>query len=529
MGKLAKKEENIMNCSRSFYLHRTKRNAALFEGLLKYAKISRYFYNQMLYYCNMYYEVYETLPSFETLNMKGMLNQPNGIEYKQLKWVSLTSNDVRYEIYQKDHKTNKYKLDLNGKPKILKSFFPYNQYGNTHIADSTLQMYYGVIASYFGARKAFYKDKKKFSGMPMFPHYLKKDQFYYHFAKRRAQIRNNALYLKLEPIPFGVPIPINQLPEELYNATEIKQVRFYVRTKDCIKIEMIYTKKKQEEVQQDPQRVLSIDLGVSNLAACITNDPSLPPFLLCGKQVKSINHYYNKTRAKLQRSLSFQVKYDHIIREKKGKMVIKKVEPKYMHYTGKSECIKKLGLKRELQIHNIFHTYTSYLIAFCKKNNITEIMVGENKGWKQKAKMGRFSNQKFISIPFDKFKFQLEYKCQLNGIRFTRIEESYTSKTDHLAYQPLREYGKKSTKEKKKKTEKVYYTIKNYGSRKYRGKYISSIHKILNADINGAMGIMRKKYGDQVIPVFLNNRFLCNPKRVRYMDLLKKEVQNKHL
>ena len=54
-------------------------------------------------------------------------------------------------------------------------------------------------------------------------------------------------------------------------------------------------------------------------------------------------------------------------------------------------------------------------------------------------------------------------------------EESYTSKIDHLALEEM-------------KKQESYL-----GKRLKRGLFKSSCGKILNADINGAIGIMRKK------------------------------------
>lgn len=54
-------------------------------------------------------------------------------------------------------------------------------------------------------------------------------------------------------------------------------------------------------------------------------------------------------------------------------------------------------------------------------------------------------------------------------------EESYTSKVDHIGL------------------EEMTYHDAYQGKRVKRGLFKSSMGKILNADINGAIGIMRKK------------------------------------
>ena len=60
-------------------------------------------------------------------------------------------------------------------------------------------------------------------------------------------------------------------------------------------------------------------------------------------------------------------------------------------------------------------------------------------------------------------------------------EESYTSKIDHLAGES---FGHKE---------------KYLGKRVYRGLFKSSTGKAINADVNGAIGIMRKVIGDSLV------------------------------
>ncbi|WP_292295480.1 transposase, partial [Megasphaera sp.] len=53
-----------------------------------------------------------------------------------------------------------------------------------------------------------------------------------------------------------------------------------------------------EPVKTLPDRVLAIDLGLDNLAACVTNTGT--SFLMDGRKPKSINQYWNKRKARLQ-------------------------------------------------------------------------------------------------------------------------------------------------------------------------------------------------------------------------------------
>lgn len=68
----------------------------------------------------------------------------------------------------------------------------------------------------------------------------------------------------------------------------------------------------------------------------------------------------------------------------------------------------------------------------------------------------------------------IQYKAEEAGINVELTEESYTSKVDHLV------------------NESLEYHDKFLGDRVKRGLFKSSCGKTLNADINGAIGILRK-------------------------------------
>ena len=74
-------------------------------------------------------------------------------------------------------------------------------------------------------------------------------------------------------------------------------------------------------------------------------------------------------------------------------------------------------------------------------------------------------------------------------------EESYTSKVDHLAFEPLEKH-------------------ESYvGKRMKRGLFQSSTGKLLNADVNGAIGIGRKVFGDSFVRGIIGSGFAENPIR----------------
>jgi IS605 OrfB family transposase len=132
-------------------------------------------------------------------------------------------------------------------------------------------------------------------------------------------------------------------------------------------------------------------------------------------------------------------------------------------------------------------------------NQISEVILGYNKEWKQNINLGKVNNQKFNSIPYYKFKETLRYKLEEIGVRFTVHEESYTSKCSSLDLEPIKKH-------------------ENYlGKRVKRGLFKSSSGVVINADLNGAINIMRKVTDD----VFINQSvwgLVLNPVKMNLDD-----------
>lgn len=120
------------------------------------------------------------------------------------------------------------------------------------------------------------------------------------------------------------------------------------------------------------------------------------------------------------------------------------------------------------------HKASRKIIDLRVENDISKLVIGHNNGWKQDVGHGKMNNQNFVSIPFNHFIQMLQYKGELEGIEVIVVEESYTSKVDHLVF------------------EEMVHHEKYQGKRTKRGLFKSSCGKSLNADVNGAIGMLRK-------------------------------------
>lgn len=157
-------------------------------------------------------------------------------------------------------------------------------------------------------------------------------------------------------------------------------------------------------------------------------------------------------------------------------------------------------MKRNNKLEYEFHCLSKKIIDLCLENNIGNIVIGHNKNWKNKCDLGKKMNQKFIQIPFNSLIQKIQYKTEEVGISFVQTEESFTSKIDHLANEDMKKQD-------------------NYlGKRIKRGLFESSCNKILNADINGAIGILRKKnvFSDADLISLRNRGDVVSPLVLKY-------------
>jgi putative transposase len=67
-------------------------------------------------------------------------------------------------------------------------------------------------------------------------------------------------------------------------------------------IEVVYEKHEHSSVS-NPEAIAAIDIGVDNLATLTSNQKDFVPILVNGRPLKSLNQFYNKTKALLQSQL----------------------------------------------------------------------------------------------------------------------------------------------------------------------------------------------------------------------------------
>lgn len=322
--------------------------------------------------------------------------------------------------------------------KILKNDKPYKEL-MSQSSQCVLQVLDRNWKSFFQATKEYNKNPSKFLGRPKPPKYLDKDKGWIWFLKNNnTYIKDGRLYFRLKAM--------NNYSFKTSVEGRLISVRFIPRN-DVFVLEIVY-EKEIEDKNEFKSNYASIDFGVDNLIT-MSNNMGKRPVIIKGKFIKSKNQWYNKVRAREVSKLS-----------------------NYKLYWSK--YLDSVTRKRFNQIKNYFHHITKYIIEYCLENNIDNLIVGKNDGWKQESVMNSKSNQQFISIPYEMIIKQLEYKCQESGINLILTEESYTSGTSVLDNElPIKEnYNKKR--------------------RIKRGLFKSNNGVLINADVNGSMQIMKK-------------------------------------
>ena len=254
------------------------------------------------------------------------------------------------------------------------------------------------------------------------------------------------------------------IPKNIRNIQQFQEIRIIpIHNGKEFSVEFIYQDNTvKPQVQGDGY--MSIDLGVSNFAACtIFSNSDARQFLIDGRRLKNINHYYNKKVSELKSEYS------------KNKSITDTTTTRMM----------RLMNGRNNRITDYFNRVCHLVVNTCFSYGVSTIVIGYNKGQKQEINLGKVNNQNIVSIPYHKFRQKLEQLCIEHGISYISQEESYTSKASALDMDAIPTYCVDEAP-----------TVFN-GKRIHRGLYRSSDGNVLNADINGSINILRKYFKER--------------------------------
>ena len=411
------------------------------------------------------------------LTLKQQVKHLSKKEFKNLKYLCHIAKNLKnqaiYNVRQHYFKNKKY-LSYNENYKILKNSENYKKL-NSNMAQQILKEVDGSFKSFFGLLKLAKNGKYNFKDIKL-PNYLDKDGFttlVIGFVRLKDGILivpySNSFKKTHQEVKIKLPLVLK--------GKKIKEIRIIPKQHSRY-FEIQYTYE-IEEVQRElnENNALGIDLGINNLCTCVTNAGA--SFIIDGRKLKSINQYYNKINAKLQ-SIKDKQKIEHITLRQ-----------------------KRIARKRNNRINDYLSKAARIIVNYCLNNDIGKLVVGYNEDFQRNSNIGSINNQNFVNIPYGKLRDKLIYLCKLYGIEFKLQEESYTSKASFFDRDEIPIYDKENS-------QKYIFS----GKRIKRGLYQTSTGKLINADCNGALNILRKsKVVD--LSVLYNRGELNTPKRIR--------------
>lgn len=390
------------------------------------------------------------------LTVKQQVKQFSKEEYLTIKKLSHyaknLTNEAIYNVRQYYFQEGQY-LSYEKNNALLKSSPNYKAL-NSNMAQQILKEVDGSFQSFFGLLKLAKKGNYSFRDIKL-PKYLPKDGFT-TLIIGFIRLKGNQLTIpysrqfKKEHSSITIKIP------PILENKKIKEIRILPKANARF-FEIHYTYEVKEQQRSfEPNKSLAIDLGIDNLATCVTSTGE--SFIIDGRRLKAINQWYNKQNARLQH-----------IKDKQG------------YGTKQTERQLQNTRNRNNKVNDYLAKTARIIINYCLKHRIGIVVCGYHATFQRHANLGKRNNQTFVHIPFGKLREKLAYLCQLYGIEFVTQEESYTSKASFFDHDLIPTYNVDNP---------IDYAFS--GKRVKRGLYQTKNGMVLNADVNGALNILKK-------------------------------------
>ncbi len=445
-------------------------------------------------------------PQFERL--KDLTHYAKNL-YNQTLWTLHEAFEAtgRYFSYPHMDKAMRQVTNLEGEVnyKLLKA----------KVAQQTLRRLDKNFSSFFSCHQDFQKNPGKYKGKPRPPKYKidPHDNLIFNYQAFRIQglfiiekgteiiLPNGKAFPVGESIRYEQVVVLEkgleiQVPKQLFRS-DIKQVEIIPKHNSFHAV-FVYEENPADFKQVNLRsQVMSIDLGMNNLATCVTNGV-VEPFIIDGRRLKSVNAYYNKRKASMQSKVSMRGK-------------------KWSHQ------LQSLTDWRNAAVNDYMHKATYYVVKTCVKHGISFVIVGDVVKSLNQINLGKRTNQNFVNLSLGQFVNKLGYKLGSHGIELVVTDESYTSKASFLDGDKMpKRYNPNATQKR---------TFS--GQRVKRGLYKSSDGTLVNADANGAYNILRKTDSDFSFSKLVEkvgtkiNEWLHPTKRIRFWLKKKEEAEPK--
>ena len=428
--------------------------------------------NVVIYHCRQWF--------FYTQNLYYIKNNIKDVKFHQ--YDSEKIDDLKHYMYIYNQNLSqkgkdqidfvKFGLDAYFLHYYFKSIKQFD-YNDKTLSSQTSQQITAKVTQTFKAFKKslfdYFKHKEKYKAKPELPRYKKKKSMSgFYFTNQECIIKNN----KIKFPKTRLKLPFTYDYKGRHIRTEV------IRKYNDFELKLVF--------EQDPKPkfkktdvVAAIDLGVNNIVAITTNKGQ--SLLVKDKSLKSINQFANKEIARIHSAQTTLKPNSKVVSSKQ---------------------LMKLYQKRHRRIEHFMYCTASIVLKFCLNNNVSKLVIGKNKDWKQDVKLKKKDKQNFIQIPFNRLIFKIKERLSRYGIEVLEQEESYTSKASALDFDKLPVYNGKSA------------NSKFSGRRTKRGLYKTKEGILVNADLNGSLNIMRKAFPEIEFET-TDLRYLQNPKTIK--------------
>ena len=226
---------------------------------------------------------------------------------------------------------------------------------------------------------------------------------------------------------------------------------------------------------------ISIDFGIVNFVTIY--DPHGKQYIISGKPLIAINTYYNNKINNAELLLKKEKSSTKIVHQESSKL-FSKMNKKCDKIIKQ---IRILSAQKENKINNYINKTITWILT--TYSNYKRIIIGHNNYWK---------GNNFDQFLYNKFLNKLKNGLEKNNKELKLVDESYTSKCDALALEEI--------------CRKEQY----FGTRPTRGLFMSSIGKMINADLNAAINIMRKwKIQNGIKLKEITGENIFNPEKIK--------------
>lgn len=327
----------------------------------------------------------------------------------------------------------------------LEGEYNYRLLPNDNMADRVIQSV-AVACNEYARRCRNHEPGENYPGLPGFR--PKGDMYQLRFAQKkggRRYIRNGKINLC-----DGIEIPIPCFDDYKERLRHLVMGTIIPR-RTHFEVALTYDTPLAINPNVDESEYASIDIGLQNLITMVDRNQTT---IYHGGFLKSYNQYYNDQLRLLRRAVQHEI----------GKPYTKRMN--------------SLVSRRNAYMEDVTHKISRHIVDYLLKNQIGVLIIGWNSDIQQDSNLRGNTKRLFQLIPFGKLISKLRYKCEQVGIHVVTTEESYTSKCDALAL------------------ETIGHHEKYLGKRIHRGLFKSSTGRTINADVNGAINIMRKVIGD---------------------------------